>query len=95
VKRFETGLNGQTIKLNDRFTIDHELYIEHNNYILTSIIHHHGRNPNSGHYTVDTRREGKWYKINDDCIFEIDSNNIGSETAYVLVYNLFKDKTFK
>lgn len=86
VKRFETDSIGQTRKLNDKFTIDHELCLEQNNYCLTSIIHHHGRNPNSGHYTVDVSINGKWYKINDDCMFEIETANIGSESIYILIY---------
>ncbi len=86
VKRYVNDINGNTRKINDKFTVDHKLILEENDYNLASVIHHHGRSPNSGHYTVDINRNGKWYKINDDIVFEIDPNNIKSDTIYILIY---------
>ncbi len=86
IKRYSNELSGNIKKLNDEFTLDIKLYLGETTYVLTSVIHHHGRSPNSGHYTTDAYRNGKWYKINDDVAHEIDPNNIDSMSAYILIY---------
>ena len=88
-------------KLNDK--INFPLYnLDMNNYItfkdnkinnysydLVCIINHMG-SLNGGHYTAFCKNyyKNKWFCFNDETVYEINENDVNSENAYVLFYQL-------
>ena len=88
-------------KLNDK--INFPLYnLDMNNYItfkddkinnysydLVCVINHMG-SLNGGHYTAFCKNyyKNKWFCFNDETVYEINENNVNSENAYVLFYQL-------
>lgn len=63
-----------------------------NNYSLTAVIYHHGRNAEGGHYTCDVLRPGKrWLRIDDTAVEAIDAEDVlqmteRDKSAYILMY---------
>lgn len=63
-----------------------------NNYSLTAVIYHHGRNAEGGHYTCDVMRPGKrWLRIDDTAVEAIDAEDVldmseRDKSAYILMY---------
>lgn len=63
-----------------------------NNYFLTAVIYHHGRNAEGGHYTCDVMRPGKrWLRIDDTAVEAIDADDVldtseRDKSAYILMY---------
>ena len=70
---------------------------------MTAVIHHHGLDRTSGHYTASTfvpslsvENSGKWFHFDDNLVTEIlDPNTIVDETAYVIVYRNLNFQTKK
>ncbi|RKP28437.1 cysteine proteinase, partial [Metschnikowia bicuspidata] len=63
-----------------------------NNYQLTAVIYHHGRNAEGGHYTCDVFRPGrKWLRIDDTAVEAVDAECVldmseRDKSAYILMY---------
>lgn len=63
-----------------------------NEYVLTAVIYHHGRNAEGGHYTCDVLRPGrKWLRIDDTAVEAIDADSVldmseRDKSAYILMY---------
>lgn len=63
-----------------------------NNYQLTAVIYHHGRNAEGGHYTCDVFRPGrKWLRIDDTAVEAVEAECVldmseRDKSAYILLY---------
>jgi len=57
-------------------------------YLLTSVICHHGEAVNRGHYTAYVRYNAEWYLYDDTIIRRVDAKEVAAQqsTAYLLVY---------
>lgn len=64
-----------------------------NDYALSAVIYHHGRNAEGGHYTCDVLRSGrKWLRIDDTAVEAIDADSVldmseRDKSAYILMYH--------
>lgn len=91
IKRFTYDNAGITHKVNRMLKIDKHLKICSSkriyNYSLTSVVYHHGRYPNSGHYNADLYKNGSWYKLDDDTAYKLDDIPEASSNCYILIYN--------
>ncbi len=91
IKRFTFNSNGITHKINKLLIMDKHLKIcssKHTyNYSLTSVVYHHGRSPNAGHYNTDLLKNEHWYKLDDDTVYKLDNLPEASSDCYILVYN--------
>ena len=73
VRRTERDEHGRTKKLNKEITppLGFTITTEDNNvyaYSLCGVLTHIGHGMNSGHYIVDVRRDGQWWRCNDENI---------------------------
>jgi ubiquitin carboxyl-terminal hydrolase 10 len=52
-------------------------------YRLTSVVYHHGKNANGGHYTVDVRRQDgrEWIRLDDTVIRRVRSEDVAEGGA--------------
>ncbi len=91
IKRFTFDSSGITHKINKSLKMDKYLKIcssKHTyNYSLTSVVYHHGRSPNAGHYNTDLLKNEHWYKLDDDTVYKLDNLPEASSDCYILVYN--------
>ena len=91
IKRFTFESSGTIRKINKILKMDKQLRIYSSkkiyNYSLASVVYHHGRSPNSGHYTTDLCKNDSWYKLDDDVITKLDNLPETSSNCYILVYN--------
>jgi ubiquitin carboxyl-terminal hydrolase 8 len=55
------------------------------NFNLSAVVNHVG-SPSSGHYTAFVKLNSQWFKCNDRVTSPIDSGEIVSNDAYVLIY---------
>ena len=53
-------------------------------YKFASVIEHHGPTKNSGHYTATAQIKGKYYKFNDEEVYDSKFNAI--KDAYIIIY---------
>lgn len=91
IKRFTFDSAGITHKNNKILNIDKNLEICSSkriiHYSLASVVYHHGKYPNSGHYNTDILKNGVWYKMNDDTVYKLVDLPESSSNCYILVYN--------
>lgn len=66
-------------------------------YRLISVVYHHGRQAEGGHYTCDVKRDGnRWLRIDDTSVETVDASNVILEpeakdkSAYLLFYELIQ-----
>lgn len=66
-------------------------------YRLISVVYHHGRQAEGGHYTCDVKRDdNRWLRIDDTSVETVDASNVIQEpeakdkSAYLLFYELKK-----
>ena len=57
-------------------------------YELTGVINHHGIGAEGGHYTAETKRGRKWFKVDDNKVSEVRLNEVlhtdNKRTPYLL-----------
>lgn len=91
IKRFTYDTSGITHKVNNNLRIDKSLKILSSkriyNYTLASVVYHHGKYPNSGHYNADLYKNGSWYKLDDDTSHKLNDLPEISSNCYILIYN--------
>lgn len=58
------------------------------NYSLYAVVNHEG-GLHQGHYTSHVKRDGKWYRCQDEKVYVVDEKAVLAEssTAYVLFYS--------
>jgi ubiquitin C-terminal hydrolase len=57
-------------------------------YDLCSIVVHHGRAMNQGHFTAFAMAHGEWYHFNDHKVTRVPQARVAAQVAYLLVYQL-------
>lgn len=91
IKRFVYDETGTTRKINKLLKMDKNLKIYSSkkiyNYSLTSVVYHHGKSPNMGHYNADLHKNGSWYKLDDDTVYKLDDLPEASTNCYIMIYN--------
>ena len=91
IKRFKYNEDGTTDKINRLLKMDQNLKICSSkriyNYSLASVVYHHGRSPNGGHYNTDLYKNKHWYKLDDDTSHKLDNLPDTSSNCYILIYN--------
>ena len=59
-------------------------------YTLAAVVHHDGSDVHSGHYWTVARRDGGWWRHDDECVEAHVAAAVIAEaaqrTAYVLIY---------
>ena len=55
-------------------------------YDLCSIVVHHGRAMNQGHFTAFAKAHGEWYHFNDHNVSRVPEARVAAQAAYLLVY---------
>lgn len=66
---------------------NHNLVIEEKSYRLVGTIQHRGNTVDSGHYTAHIRHHREWFRINDEVVQEIGSDEVVEGNTYVLVFS--------
>jgi len=96
IKRFAFDSDGTTRKVGQLLKMDKHLKICSSkhvyNYSLTSVVYHHGRSPNTGHYNTDILKNDSWYKLDDEHTMPIELPDFSSN-CYILVYNFGRGPT--
>jgi len=91
IKRFTFDSAGISHKINSQLKMDKHLTICSSkrvyNYSLASVVYHHGRSPNAGHYNTDINKHNTWYKVDDDVIHRLSDLPESSSNCYILIYN--------
>ena len=59
---------------------------EDNVYDLYSVVVHHGRAMNQGHFTTFALNNGEWYHFNDHMVTRVSEDRVAAQLAYLLVY---------
>lgn len=55
-------------------------------YSIRAVVHHHGNDPKTGHYTAEARESGgEWFKFDDSQVVSISGPTI--KDAYLLFYS--------
>ncbi|CAM2011063.1 ubiquitin carboxyl-terminal hydrolase [Acanthopleuribacter pedis] len=65
LQRATYGEGGGQVKDGRRVQVPNEVTVNGIRYRLAGAMQHHGDNPNAGHYTALTRRDGVWHEHND------------------------------
>ena len=55
-------------------------------YDLCSVVVHHGRAMNQGHFTAFAIAHGEWYHFNDHKVTRVSEARVAAQPAYLLVY---------
>mmetsp|Transcript_528 Transcript_528/g.880 ORF Transcript_528/g.880 Transcript_528/m.880 type:complete len:116 (-) Transcript_528:212-559(-) len=57
-------------------------------YDLTSVVNHHGKNLNQGHFTAYgyNEAEGVWFCFNDRKVTVVSADEVARSQAYLLIY---------
>ena len=67
--------------------MSHNLSSEKSIYDLYSVVVHHGRAMNQGHFTAFAlNTDGEWYHFNDNIVTRVHEDRVAAQQAYLLVY---------
>ena len=90
IKRFTYDERGAH-KVNQILKMDKTLKISSSKrlytYTLASVVYHHGRTPNGGHYNADILKNDTWYKVDDDTVYKLSDLPDASSNCYIMIYN--------
>jgi uncharacterized UBP type Zn finger protein len=95
LKRFDINFaTGQMRKLGTRVRAPARMKLAGRSYILSSIVHHRGSTPFSGHYIADVRApvnaSSGWLRCDDADVVQTCIGSVTGEaaqrTSYILVY---------
>ena len=98
LKRFAFNDYGRLVRLHKPITFPQKLvigdYMSDLNkatpppYDLVSVLVHQGQTCASGHYVSFVKRNGDWFKCNDDIVTKVDENIVMRQQAYILMYEV-------
>lgn len=85
LKRFSVvDMKTQKIEKEVSFPLDDFVLNKEAKYEVLGCINHHQKTIESGHYTADIRKEGRWVHYDDEFVSEIPSYEVGKE-AYIIM----------
>jgi len=106
LKRFAYDRYGHVTRLNKQVTFptklesmsDYMSKINHASpppYELVAVLVHQGHSCDSGHYLAYIKSGNSWYKANDSSITKVSLDQVLSQQAYILVYEVAGMRTAK
>ena len=82
-KWFHTWVEGEVVpKAEGSITISRSVEAFGVSWRLASVVIHHGRNQNSGHYTTLSRRNGDWVEFNDRSARRVPESDLDKYTTH-------------